>query len=996
MADVDTKPAYQNLKQRVENTVTKFLSEQKWTPELNKNQMREKLRKHIIEAGFLDVGVQRIVDQVVNPKISTVFQPRIEDIVYKYLGIDKPELKSEPKNESYDLHESLTIHTDLLPNDLEAVSPDSDKSTAKFDTRLEKNYEIQEEHEEEDDESPPFEPLEGRSPSKVKEEDANTYSHLSGISGLTSQSGIPNEFKNERREEKNDSKEGFEKSDLQPNSIGEYAQESQLSQVSSNSRLSIVSGDDERNQKNGNYVQESSTNVDLSEEAQMPKFNDNSNSYHPPAGETLHFDIKKDEIKFEGTDRNNDILPPVYQSEMLERTDEKNLLDINRQMSLTQTLEEASNGTFNTESQNSTYFDDDSERGVLQIIEDPTQDYSREPSRPSSSIFQKPETKDEKNDENVYTNKQASDGQELQEKKCDIPENRSNSVLKNNNNNGKVEHYTQSKVESNEKSLKYDEKAKLSKSSSSNRHSTSSSSHKSHKSKDRKSDREKDKGRKSSSSDSKISSESSQTKNQVSSRHSTPLSLNSLKEVKEIKSNGSTQHKSTCSNKYASSSSIGKNEKQKSSERDRKRDYERSRDEKSSKSEKQKPKEYDDHSSEKNKRHHRKSTDSNDGDKKGYLSTKGQKYSKTISTKSSEDTKTDNNELNNQQNSTNTSDKNGGEVQKDIISSSPKAVEFPVKSPVKETLKFNMSNPIMIDNLNMENIEFIIGSNATHVQKVVLDELITQVPTYQTENIQSNEVRNDLGMNKSNVEMNSSSSILQKITTTDIILPINKNTCEKNRFESLISPPPKKRKYDMSFNSLLQNSNAYIPNIRSSDDDSEINLFGFDIQEEQENYNKIIKNYEEFYVNCFENNYKRESNQSNENIHKLSTNNSLIEPNLLQSTVNTGLKPSTNNNTTSQLCHEEFELKVIPLSSADVLNSKISPSLSDSSIGSKENEFSEKNNNKKNRGADIKKNEKKSNLQTLLASQRYTCDDLYKPRLSLSQRSRRRAVDNEI
>lgn len=49
MADVDTKPAYQNLRQRVENTVKKFLSEQKWTPETNKNQLREKLRRHITE-----------------------------------------------------------------------------------------------------------------------------------------------------------------------------------------------------------------------------------------------------------------------------------------------------------------------------------------------------------------------------------------------------------------------------------------------------------------------------------------------------------------------------------------------------------------------------------------------------------------------------------------------------------------------------------------------------------------------------------------------------------------------------------------------------------------------------------------------------------------------------------------------------------------------------------------------------------------------------------
>lgn len=49
IADVDTKPAYQNLRQRVENIVSNFLNEQIWRPDLNKNQLREKLRKHITE-----------------------------------------------------------------------------------------------------------------------------------------------------------------------------------------------------------------------------------------------------------------------------------------------------------------------------------------------------------------------------------------------------------------------------------------------------------------------------------------------------------------------------------------------------------------------------------------------------------------------------------------------------------------------------------------------------------------------------------------------------------------------------------------------------------------------------------------------------------------------------------------------------------------------------------------------------------------------------------
>lgn len=49
LSDVDTKPAYQNLRQRVEGSVSSFLKQQKWKPDMNKNQVREMLRKNIYE-----------------------------------------------------------------------------------------------------------------------------------------------------------------------------------------------------------------------------------------------------------------------------------------------------------------------------------------------------------------------------------------------------------------------------------------------------------------------------------------------------------------------------------------------------------------------------------------------------------------------------------------------------------------------------------------------------------------------------------------------------------------------------------------------------------------------------------------------------------------------------------------------------------------------------------------------------------------------------------
>lgn len=116
------QPAYQNLQNRVEGSVNSFLRSQTWKPDLNKNQLRETLRKHIHDAAFLEVGVERIVDQVVNPKIYSVFRPQIEDVVYKFLGLERP--RPREKNGPCALK-------DLLPKDLDPISPESDRNSLK-------------------------------------------------------------------------------------------------------------------------------------------------------------------------------------------------------------------------------------------------------------------------------------------------------------------------------------------------------------------------------------------------------------------------------------------------------------------------------------------------------------------------------------------------------------------------------------------------------------------------------------------------------------------------------------------------------------------------------------------------------------------------------------------------------------------------------------------------------------------------------------------------
>jgi len=91
LADVDTKPAYQNLRNRVDQNVSAYLSKITWRPTLNKNQLRNQLRKYVQDMSGVESGVDRIVDQIVNPKLDTTFMPQVEEVIYKHFGTSRPE-----------------------------------------------------------------------------------------------------------------------------------------------------------------------------------------------------------------------------------------------------------------------------------------------------------------------------------------------------------------------------------------------------------------------------------------------------------------------------------------------------------------------------------------------------------------------------------------------------------------------------------------------------------------------------------------------------------------------------------------------------------------------------------------------------------------------------------------------------------------------------------------------------------------------------------------
>uniref|UniRef100_A0A3B5LE14 Biorientation of chromosomes in cell division 1 n=1 Tax=Xiphophorus couchianus TaxID=32473 RepID=A0A3B5LE14_9TELE len=98
LADVDTKPAYQNLRQKVDNFVSSHLSTQEWNPSINKNQMRNGLRQSVVQSGMLESGVDRIITQVVDPKMNHTFRPQIETAVHEFLSLDGKEESSSSLN----------------------------------------------------------------------------------------------------------------------------------------------------------------------------------------------------------------------------------------------------------------------------------------------------------------------------------------------------------------------------------------------------------------------------------------------------------------------------------------------------------------------------------------------------------------------------------------------------------------------------------------------------------------------------------------------------------------------------------------------------------------------------------------------------------------------------------------------------------------------------------------------------------------------------------
>lgn len=208
-------------------------------------------------AGYLESGVSRIVDQVVEQKMDLI-QSKVEEILYKkILGIEKPVKKEKQPNGA------LEVETDLLPTDLEQVSPDSDKKSNLSSEEI-RDEEVEEEIvEDEDFESPAFEPVEAMA---VDKNETSQHSNLSAISGLTSQDSVEN------------------KSSEPTSAVPQ--QDTQLSQISSAQDLSEETPEE--------------TAILAGEDAQMAM---DLSGQPEEKVEKSQFDLKKDSIEFTGTER---------------------------------------------------------------------------------------------------------------------------------------------------------------------------------------------------------------------------------------------------------------------------------------------------------------------------------------------------------------------------------------------------------------------------------------------------------------------------------------------------------------------------------------------------------------------------------------------------------------------------------------------------------------------------------------------------------------------
>ncbi|CAG0915991.1 unnamed protein product [Notodromas monacha] len=106
MEDIDTKAGFQNVCNRLETMIEKHLGKIKWSPDLNRNAIREELRQTLNSSG-METSISRLADQLINAKKSTTLLRKVETVYYGHLGLPVPDPDSESESSSDDSNEAM-------------------------------------------------------------------------------------------------------------------------------------------------------------------------------------------------------------------------------------------------------------------------------------------------------------------------------------------------------------------------------------------------------------------------------------------------------------------------------------------------------------------------------------------------------------------------------------------------------------------------------------------------------------------------------------------------------------------------------------------------------------------------------------------------------------------------------------------------------------------------------------------------------------------------
>lgn len=78
-ADIIAQPQFHDLSKSVEDYVVRFLKEQK--PNSKKSFIRDKLRRSLNESYFLTSGINKLIEDTLEPKLESTFKPLITKVV---------------------------------------------------------------------------------------------------------------------------------------------------------------------------------------------------------------------------------------------------------------------------------------------------------------------------------------------------------------------------------------------------------------------------------------------------------------------------------------------------------------------------------------------------------------------------------------------------------------------------------------------------------------------------------------------------------------------------------------------------------------------------------------------------------------------------------------------------------------------------------------------------------------------------------------------------